>query len=140
MATPDALQPDTRSLLEVAVDIHTDLGRLATGLTAAGASPQAVDTLHRIDAMIAQIVKLLGVGHVGAEPALPGAAAGAPAPGPGPAAAAPPPAPGPEPQPSGAVGSPAYHTAALNLQAALAHAKAAQASQRAASAAGPPAA
>jgi len=137
MASPDA-GADQRSLLEIAVDVHTDLGRLATGLAHAGAPPQAVAGLQRMDGLIAGIVKALGnAGHVGAQPGQPGAAeAVAPAPG-GPPAGPGPEGPPPEAGPPAAAptGPPqgarpgerpnGLHEAAAQLQAKLATAHAA---------------
>ncbi|MGZ6570463.1 MAG: hypothetical protein ACXVHB_05960 [Solirubrobacteraceae bacterium] len=128
-------QEDKRSLLELAIDVHQDLGALATGLAHAGADPNAVKGLQRIVVMIGDIAKTLGAGPVGASPSQPGGPEqGEPAPG-GPPAGGPEPAPGGPPAAAPA-GPPqgarpgerpnAMHAATLGLQAALAHAKAAK--------------
>ena len=110
---------DKRTLLTLAVDIHQDLGALATGLAHAGASPQAVAGLQRIASMIGDIVKVLGNGPVGNEPAQPGAA-------PVPAEAQHAPPTGPAPQagpPQGTLPGErpnGLHEATAQLQAALA--------------------
>lgn len=114
MATPQL--NDSRNLLELATDVHTDLGKLATGLAHAGAQPQAVQALQRMAVIIGEVVKVLGAGPVGAE-----GPQAAPAPEasqtPPQAAQAPPGVPqGPAPgeRPNG------FHEATANLQAALA--------------------
>ena len=81
-------QGDSRNLLELAVDIHTDIGKLATGLAHAGAAPEAVKGLQNMAVGIAGIAKILGTGPVGSH-----GQSGEPPPGPGepePAQAAPP--------------------------------------------------
>lgn len=118
------LTADARSLVEVAVDAHTDLNKLAVGLQAAHADPQAVAALQRMAVILGEVVKVLSSGPVGAggqhgeaQPA-PGPAEAQPAPGGPPAAAAPqggpPQGPMPGARPNG------LHEAAANLQAQLA--------------------
>lgn len=51
----------------MAVDIHTDLMKLASGLMAAGAQPEAVQTLQRMAQIVGQLVKVLGAGPVGGQ-------------------------------------------------------------------------
>lgn len=77
MASPAPTAPDQdpRDLLSLAVDVHTDLGKLATGLAHAGAAPEALAGLAKMTQEVAQIVKALGQGPVG-----PGAGAGQPGP------------------------------------------------------------
>lgn len=126
MASPAPTAPDQdpRDLLSLAVDCHTDLGKLATGLAHAGAAPQALAGLAKMVQELSEIVKALGQGPVG-----PGA--GAPEPQAGPPAGAPaqaqPAQPGPQdagpPQPaaSGPQAAPqhAMHAAAHALHAAM---------------------
>ena len=111
-------QADARTLLELAVDVHTDLGKLATALAHAGAQPQAVQVLQHMDGIIAELVKVLGAGPTGAlgqGGEAPGAPAPEAAPAPEPqAAAGPPQGPTPGARPNG------FHEASAQLQAALA--------------------
>lgn len=119
---------DARSLLELAVDIHTDINKLATGLAHAGANPQAIAGLQKMGVMVGGIAKVLGAGPAGGTPQ-PGTEAGPPAPGGPPAAPeAGPPQAGPEPvgPPQGARPGErpnALHAATQHLQAALAASK-----------------
>lgn len=118
---PPAPDQDPRDLLSLAVDVHTDLGKLATGLAHAGAAPQALAGLAKMTQEVAQIVKALGQGPVGPP--------GAGPPQPGPQDAGPPqqaqPAPQeagpPQPAASGAQAAPqhAMHAAAHALHAAM---------------------
>lgn len=120
-----AVAEDARTLVEVAVDAHTDLNKLAVGLQAAHADPQAVAALQRMAVILGEVVKVLSAGPAGA------AGQHGEAPGAGPAAAGPP-APGPEAAgpPAAAAGLPqgpmpgarpnGLHEAAANLQAQLA--------------------
>lgn len=118
---------DARTLLELATDIHTDLGKLSVGLAHAGADPQAVQSLQRMATIMGEVVKALGAGPVGAsgqhgEPAgQPPVAAGpppeaqaAPAGPPQAAPAGPPQGPRPGERPNG------FHEATAQLQSALA--------------------
>lgn len=131
MATGDPAN-DVRTLLELATDIHTDLGKLATGLAHAGADPQAVQALQKMDVIVGEVVKVLGAGPMGGSgqhgeaPGAPPAANAAPPPGAegqapqgGPpqlaeAAGGPPQGPTPGARPNG------FHEASANLQAQLA--------------------
>lgn len=116
MATQDPTQPDPRSLLELATDIHTDLGKLATGLAHAGADPQAVQALTRMATVIGEVVKVLGAGPVGAQGPAGAEAGGAPPE----AQAAPAPQAGPPQGPTPGARPNGFHEAAANLQAQLA--------------------
>lgn len=99
--TPANPASDPRSLNELAVDIVTDIHKLATGLAHAGAPPKITQQLELPAQLYAQVAKGLAAGPIGAQPASPGApqqaagsaAAAAPA-GPPQAPAGPPPGPG----------------------------------------------
>lgn len=126
MATPEPGQADARTLLELAIDVHTDLGKLATGLAHAGANPQIVAQFTRMADIIAEVAKVLGTGDVGSQgqaqpggapPEAQGQGAGAPPEAqaaPAPAQAGPPQGAMPGERPNG------LHEATANLQAALA--------------------
>jgi hypothetical protein len=51
---------DPRGLHDIAVDVQTDLQKLATGLAHAGANPQAVAQITHMAEIASQIVKVLG--------------------------------------------------------------------------------
>jgi len=119
------MNPDDRNLVQVAVDIHTDLNKLAVGLQGAGASPQAVQSLQHMAGIVAELVKVLGSGAVGGAPNAPGGPQGQPAPGaPTPAQGAPapaqPPVGGPPQGPRPGERPNGFHEATAQLQAALA--------------------
>jgi hypothetical protein len=59
MAVPDQ---DPRNLHDLAVDIQTDLQKLATGLAHAGAAPPAVSELTRMAEVISGVTKELAAG------------------------------------------------------------------------------
>ena len=117
---------DNRTLLELAVDAHDVIAKLATGLAHAGADPKTVAGLQHIAEGMGGLAKALGSGPVGASPGQPGAAEAAPAPGP----AAPAPGPAGPPAEAAPAGPPqgarpgerpnGFHEAAASLQAALA--------------------
>lgn len=130
MASPAPTAPDQdpRDLLSLAVDCHTDLGQLATGLAHAGAAPQALAGLAKMTQEVAQIVKALGQGPVGPggppgeQPAGPGAAPPQAAPAqPQQAQPAPQDSGPPQPAASGPQAAPqhAMHAAAHALHAAM---------------------
>lgn len=121
MASPAPTAPDQdpRDLLSLAVDVHTDLGKLATGLAHAGAAPEALAGLAKMTQEVAQIVKALGQGPTG-----PGPGAAQPGPqdaGPAQPQAAPQEAGPPQPAASGPQAAPqhAMHAAAHALHAAM---------------------
>lgn len=96
---------DPRNLHDLALDVHTDLQKLATGLAHAGVSPHAVAQLTGMAQIIGQVVKQLAAGpdlsqqSQGQQPQ--GAPAQPPAPAAPPAQAAPsaaPPGPAPPEQ------------------------------------------
>lgn len=124
-ATPDQ---DPRNPHDLAVDIQTDLQKLATELAHAGAAPQAVSQLTKMAEVMGQVVKVLGSGP-------PPGAPGEQPPGPPQAQQGPPqpqaPPPGP-PQPQGPPGAGppvnAIHAATQHLHAAMQASK--QAPQR----------
>ncbi len=116
---------DPRSLHDVAVDITTDVQKLATGLAHAGANPQAVQQLTQFGEHVAQIAKVLAQSP-GVEQA---AQSGPTAPGASPAAAGPPQAQSPQAAQPGP--PPGAHPATLGAAAhALHQAMIASASQR----------
>jgi hypothetical protein len=123
MAVPDQ---DPRNLHDLAVDIQTDLQKLATGLAHAGAAPPAVSELTRMAEVISGVTKELAAGpqldagspqqpqHPGAPPQ--GAPAAPPQPAPaGPPQAAPAPAQSPEQQ----AAHHSMHAAVSGLKAAM---------------------
>ena len=120
MAEPVA--NDARNLVQIAVDVHTDLNKLTVGLQHAGAQPQALQSLQQMSEIIGELVKVLGSGPVGGGEQ-PGAAAGAGPAGPGagaPPEAAPAAAPGPPQGPTPGARPNGFHEATAQLQSALA--------------------
>ena len=63
MAEPVA--NDARNLVQIAVDVHTDLNKLTVGLQHAGAQPQALQSLQQMSEIVGELVKVLGSGPVG---------------------------------------------------------------------------
>lgn len=80
---------DPRNLHDLALDIQTDLHKLAVGLAHAGAAPEAVAQLTKMAEVISNVVKVLGAGGGEGAPPGPGAPAGAPPQGAPPPAASP---------------------------------------------------
>jgi hypothetical protein len=116
MAVTDS---DPRDLHGIAVDVQTDLQKLATGLAHAGAAPNAVQQLTKMAEIVSQVVKALGQGPVPAagagpqQPAQPGPAQPA-----GPQQPPQPQAPqGGPPQPGDVHGN--LHSASQHLHAAM---------------------
>lgn len=108
---------DGGGLHDIAVDITTDLQKLATGLAHAGADPQAVQQLTKMAEVISGIVKVLAQGPGIEQAAQHGATQpGAPAQAPGPPGApqGPPGGPGQAPGPGG-VHEPSIHAASQGL-------------------------
>jgi hypothetical protein len=62
MAQVAQAQQDPRNLHVLAVDVQTDLHKLAVGLAHAGAEPKAVAQLTQMAGVIGQVVKVLGEG------------------------------------------------------------------------------
>lgn len=69
---------DPRSLHELAVDIITDIHKLATGLAHAGADPKVTQQIESTSALYSGLAKALAGGPVGQQPAAQSAAAGPP--------------------------------------------------------------
>lgn len=96
MAAPMVPDKDPRSLHELAIDIATDIHKLATALAHAGAPPKITAALEGPAQLYTQAAKGLAAGPIGGQPSSPGPAPGGPpAPGgapmpPGPSPAAPP--------------------------------------------------
>lgn len=86
---------DPRSLQELAVDIVTDVHKLATGLAHAGADPKITAQIEQTGQLYSSLAKALAAGPVGQQGAQPGAAP-PPQPGAPQAASQAPPAPAPQ--------------------------------------------
>lgn len=126
MAEPVAT--DSRNLIQLAVDVHTDLNKLTVGLQQAGANPQALQSLQQMSEIVGELVKVLGSGPVGGGPGQPGAGPqGAPPEQGGPGAApGGPPSPAQQataavaPHPGNAASGAGFHQATADMAAALA--------------------
>ena len=93
---------DARSLQELAVDVVTDIHKLATGLAHAGAPPKITQQIEQTSELYSQIAKALAAGPVGQQ-----ATAAGPPPGAAPVGAPPgPPVGGPPPGPPSPGASP----------------------------------
>jgi hypothetical protein len=102
MARPAGADADGRSLQELAVDVITDIHKLATGLAHAGAPPKVTSEIESSSALFGGIAKALAAGPVGAQ--VPNGGPGGPAPAP--QAATAPPAGPPPPSPGAAIPGP----------------------------------
>jgi hypothetical protein len=106
---------DNRTLLELAVDAHDALMKLAAGLAHAGANPQATGLITKMASGVGQVTKILGSAPDVAQaqqPQAPPEAGAAPAQAqgaPAPAQGEPPTGPRPGERPNG------LHNAALHL-------------------------
>lgn len=94
MATRNASAGDVdpRSLQELAVDVITDIHKLATGLAHAGVDPKVTQRIEQTSELYAQVAKALASGPVGQQQPAQSAAGSAPPPAPaGPPQGPPPP-------------------------------------------------
>lgn len=80
MATRNAAagDADPRSLQELAVDVITDIHKLATGLAHAGVDPKVTQRIEQTSELYAQVAKALASGPVGQQQPAQQAAAGPP--------------------------------------------------------------